>query len=202
MLPKPRCVLADCYARLGLIRQAREQYLRILSDPSCPKVLLSDVAAGLGSIGDARMALQVCRELARRMPSSHVTRFSMAYHMHRQGHPAEAIVCVLAQAHELAPDSPLYRVVLASFLDQVGRRDEAHDLLRDVSAEAFRCPSVARRAVVQFRHSVSLNDWNASHEYAGSLHETSHAATCGAWLGLTGRRYQGRRPLLLTADRN
>ena len=63
----------------------------------------------------------------------------MAFYLRRLGRPAEAVLPVVARAHELAPDAPLYRITLATLLDHVGRRDEAREILRDLDLDDDSC---------------------------------------------------------------
>jgi tetratricopeptide (TPR) repeat protein len=146
-----QCALADCHAKAGRRDLARQLYQALARSQRCPTDLLPAVASGLGTVGDPETALEVCRELARREPTSHEALFGMVYYMRRLGRPLDAVLPIMIRAHELAPDSPVYRIVLASLLAQDGRRDEAYDLLRNVRPDAVHCSCCARRVVALFQ---------------------------------------------------
>jgi Flp pilus assembly protein TadD len=148
--PSARCALADCYVRAGKTGLAVDLYDDLAADATCPSALLPGVASGLGAVGADRAALGVCRELARREPGSHEALFGMAYYQRRLGRSVEEVTPLVARAHELAPESAVYRVVLASLLDNLGRRDEAYELLRDVQPASATCPRCLRRILTMF----------------------------------------------------
>ena len=62
---------------------------------------------------------------------------------------AELVGCprcgVVARAHELAPEVPLYRISLATLLDHAGCREEACELIRDLDLNAVSCRGCLRR---------------------------------------------------------
>ena len=93
--------------------------------------------------GNLASTFEACRALARRDPKRHEAYFGMAYCLRRLGHPAESILPVMARAYELAPTSTVYRAVLASLLDRLGRREDADDLLRDLPPGASTCRLLA-----------------------------------------------------------
>lgn len=143
--PAAQCALADCHARAGRRELARDLYKALARNRSCPTCLLPAVASGLGGTGDASTALEVCQELARREPGQHEAYFGMAYYMRQLGYRVETILPVVTRAHELAPENPVYRVLLASLLAQSGRYEEACVHLRDVRPTAVRCAGCLRR---------------------------------------------------------
>jgi Flp pilus assembly protein TadD len=143
--PAAQCALADCHARAGRRELARELYRALAGNRSCPTALLPAVASGLGCLGDAPAALDVCRELARRKPYHHEAYFGMAYYTRQAGGEAAEVFPLVARAHELSPKHPVYRVVMACFLARSGRYDEACALLRGVRPEAVRCEGCVRR---------------------------------------------------------
>ncbi len=145
LTPAAQCALADCHARAGRRELARQLYLALAEDASCPTALLLSVASGLYGTGDASAALDVCLEITRREPDHHEAYFGIAYYMRRVGHEAAEILPMVARAHELSPKHPVYRVVMASFLAQVGRFDEACSLLRGVRPGTIRCGGCLRR---------------------------------------------------------
>lgn len=149
--PAARCALADCYARTGWPDLARDLYRLLAGDAACPTCLLPAIASGLGSVGDDEAALGVCRELSRREPTRHEALFGIAFYMRRLGHPPEAILPMVARAHELAPGVTPYRVLLALLLGHVGQHHEAADLLREVPPDSIDCPCCLNRMRAVFR---------------------------------------------------
>lgn len=149
--PAAQCALADCHAKAGRIELAQDLYRALAESGRCPTALLPSVSSGLNNVGDSRTALEVCRELIRRDPSRHEAYFGVAYAMRKLGHSSESILPTMLRAHELAPESPVYRIVLASLLAQVGHHDEAYDLLRDVRPDSVRCPCCVRRIMAIFQ---------------------------------------------------
>jgi len=149
--PSARRALADCYARTGHAELAGDLYRALAVDARCPTDLLPAVASGLGGLGRHEDALKACRELIRRDPSCHEGHFGVAFYLRRLGMPPEAALPSVATAFELAPDLLLYRISLAALLDHVGRRDEAHDLLRDVDPGAVQCRCCLRRMATILR---------------------------------------------------
>jgi Flp pilus assembly protein TadD len=148
--PKARSVLAECFARTGHPDLAGDLYRSLSSDPACPDELLPELAAGLGYLGMYGAALATCLELVRRAPSMAEAHFGMAFYLRRLGQPAEAILPVVARAHELAPEVPLYRISLATLLDHSGRRDEARELIRDLDLDQVSCRGCLRRMTTIF----------------------------------------------------
>lgn len=146
-----RCALGDCYRRLGKSALAIDVYRHLASQPSCPTTLLPAVAAGLGSLGAFEDALEVCRTIVTRDPSAHGGYFGVAYYLRRLGEPVESVLPLLKQAHQLAPRVDLYRVTLGTALDQLGFREEAYELLRELDPASIRCRSCLRRMMEIFR---------------------------------------------------
>jgi len=140
-----RCALADCYARLDKPALALDLYRHLADDPSCPTAILPAVASGLGSLGEDRAALAVCRRLVAAEPDRHEAHFGVAFYLRRLGEPLRVAMPMVERAHELAPAVPLYRVSLASMLDVLGRRDEAYEPLREVDPRAVGCGCCLRR---------------------------------------------------------
>jgi tetratricopeptide (TPR) repeat protein len=150
--PAPRCALAECYARTGHAELAIDLFRELAGDERCPTTLLAAVAAGLGGLGEHHDALEACREIIRRDPEHHQAYFGVAFYLRRIGRPPRAVLPAVLQAHELAPDIPLYRITLAALYDHLGRREEAYDLLCDVDPGVVRCCCCLQRAMAIFRH--------------------------------------------------
>lgn len=151
-----RCALADCHARAGRPGLACDLYHALAADPACPASLLPTIASGLGALGRDQEALDTCRELARRAPGCHEAQFGQAFYLRRLGASAEVVLPLVARAHELAPAAPLYRVTLGALLTQLGRDDEAYDVLCDVDPAKIRCAGCLRRMSLVFERSGDL----------------------------------------------
>ena len=137
--PPTQATLAECFAGTGYPDLARSVYLAMATDDRTPENLMPAVAAGLGLPGEYGLALRVCLNLTRRSPALPEAHFGVAFYLRKPGRPPEAVLPVVARAHELSPVTPLYRVSLATLLDHVGRRDEARELLRGVDLDAVLC---------------------------------------------------------------
>lgn len=92
---------------------------------------------------DLASAFEAYRAMARRDPGRHEAYFGMAWCLRRLGQPAGSILPVMTRAHELSPTSAVYRAVLASLLDRLGRREDAGALLRDLPPGASACRLLA-----------------------------------------------------------
>ena len=143
--PPTRSILAECFARTGHRELARHMYEALAGDARTPDRMLPAVAAGLGYLGEWGAALGVCLELARRAPALPEAHFGVAYYLSKLGRAPESILPIVARAHELAPDVPLYRISLATLLDHVGRCDEARDLLHGLDLDAVSCRCCVQR---------------------------------------------------------
>jgi Flp pilus assembly protein TadD len=149
--PQARCALADCFARMGHTALAGDLYRDLSSDPGCPEQLLPQVAAGLGYLGMYGAALATCLELIRRSPAMAEAHFGVAFYLRRLGRSPEAILPIVARAHELAPEVPLYRISLATLLDHTGRCDEARELIGDLDLDQVSCRGCLQRMKTIFQ---------------------------------------------------
>ena len=145
-----QCALAECYARTGKPELARCVYRHLAAQCHCPTALLPRVAAGLGGLGEDRLALEACREFSRRDPEAPEAFVGMAFYMRRLGKPVEAIIPVAVRAHELAPRVTTYRILLATLLAHGGRLGEASDLLCEVAPDSVGCQGCLRRMMAIF----------------------------------------------------
>lgn len=125
-----QCVLAKCYESAGKRALARDMYHYLLSLESLPDSLWGVIAAGLGRVGDAALALEACRRAAARELDSGQPFFGMAHYMARLNYPLETIAAVLRKAVDIEPDRFPYRFALATVCRQLGRRDEAYQAIR------------------------------------------------------------------------
>lgn len=145
-----RYCLASCYAATGLRELAIFIYQMVAEDPRAPLWLLPNIASRLGQLNEHQAALGVCRLILLRDDSRHEAHFGVAFYLRRLGAPLEEVVKSTARAHELAPQVPLYRVVLASLLHEMDQTEEAYDLLRQLPPEAVACPCSLRRMMLVF----------------------------------------------------
>ena len=162
-----RTILAECFARTGYPDLAKHVYLALAADARTPPRLFPGIAAGLGWLGEYGAALEVCIDLTRREPAHAEAHFGVAFYLRRLGRPPEAVLPVVARAHELAPEVPLYRISLATLLDHVGRRDEARELLHGLDLDAVSCRCCVQRMTAIF--------WQAA-DPAGGPHQADLAA--------------------------
>lgn len=172
--PSGRCALADCYARTGKRELARDLYVHLANDIRTPPELLPAAASGLGGLGESEAALDVCRELIRRDPSRHEAHFGVAYYLRRLGHPLEAAVPPVSRAHQLAPNVPLYRIVLASLMTKLGDHEEAYDLLRGVDPQSVGCRCCLTRMMTVFSRAGDHTRFDACRAREEMIEETEH----------------------------
>jgi tetratricopeptide (TPR) repeat protein len=140
--PRSECALAETYLHQGQGELARQLYQHLAEQPKVPTNLLSQIASGLGRLKEVHLALQVCREAARRQPECDAPLFAMAYYMGRLRYPLEVILPVLDRAISLAPECVLYRVSKAMLLERANRPDEAFAAVRVLKLDdlaALRC---------------------------------------------------------------
>jgi Flp pilus assembly protein TadD len=137
--------LAKSYLELGRRELARFLFRGLAARRDCPTTCLSDVAAGLGRLGELELALQVCREASAREPDGDEPFYGMAYYMRRLKYPAALVRAVVSQAHRLAPDSTVYRVALAILHEELGDWEQAHAVVRGVAPDCVCCAHCVAR---------------------------------------------------------
>ncbi|MGE3804700.1 MAG: tetratricopeptide repeat protein [Gemmataceae bacterium] len=145
LFPLARCALADLYFRSGRCDPALTIYAAIADDEQFPHSMLPMVASGLGRLGAHRLALKVCRRIARRNPEHHAALFGIAFYLCRLGYPVESYLGRLQQAHRLNPDMIAYRLNLAAAYFEQGHIELAHELVRNVEPAAVPCACWLRR---------------------------------------------------------
>lgn len=123
--PTARCALADCYAHAGPVRLAYEMYRSLLEADDTPPDLLLPIASGLDRVGASRLALQVCREAARREPDCPRAWHDLASYLRECGFPPRLILAAARKAVDLAPEEGRYRLGLVALLHQFGNDSEA-----------------------------------------------------------------------------
>jgi Flp pilus assembly protein TadD len=146
-----RYCLAGAYERTGLRDVAVFVYRLIADDERAPTCLLPKIATRLGQMTEYSAALDVCRIIVGREPNHHGAHFGIAFYLRKLGDPMEQVAPQLARAHELAPEVALYRVALASLLQELGDTEAACDLLRDVSLDSLGCTCLLKRMALFFR---------------------------------------------------
>jgi tetratricopeptide (TPR) repeat protein len=149
-----RFCLAEAYAATGSHELAVFVYRMVAEDPRSPIWLLPKVASHLGELREFDHALDVCQTIVQRDPTRHEAHFGIGFYLRRLGAQTERVVTVIQRALELAPKTNLYRVVLASLLQELGHDDDAYELLRQVAPSSVTCPHQLRRMLLVF-HTAS-----------------------------------------------
>jgi tetratricopeptide (TPR) repeat protein len=149
-----RFCLAEAYAATGSLPLAVFMYRMVSEDPRTPVWLLPKVASHLGELREFEHALDVCQTIVERDTERHEAHFGIGFYLRRLGAPTERVVAAIQRAFELAPQSPLYRVVLASLLQEMDRHDDAYELLLDLPPSSVHCPHSLRR-MLQVFHTAS-----------------------------------------------
>jgi tetratricopeptide (TPR) repeat protein len=145
-----RYCLAGCYAATGSRELAVFLFQMVAEDPRAPLWLLTNISSRLGQMNEHEAALGVCRLILLRDDNRPEAHFGVAFYLRRLGAPVEVVAESAARAQELAPDVPLYRVVLASLLQELGQIEDAYDLLRQLAPESVGCPCSLRRMMRVF----------------------------------------------------
>lgn len=149
-----RFCLAEAYAATGSQEMAVFVYRMVSEDPKTPVWLLPKVASHLGELQEFQHALDVCQTIVERDSGRHEAHFGIGFYLRRLGAKTERVVSAVNQAFELAPETTLYRVVLASLLQELGRHDEAYELLQHIPVSSVSCPHSLRRMLMVF-HTAS-----------------------------------------------
>lgn len=132
-------VLADCY-RHGQHKDTAQVILSYLATRrDMPTSLLPNLSSGLGKVGEYQLALEVCREAARRSPDCDESIYGIAYYMNKLGYPGECILPLLHRARSLAPDCQLYQISLAVIYVRLGQTLDAYEQFCDLQIENVRC---------------------------------------------------------------
>jgi Flp pilus assembly protein TadD len=126
-------------------------YSHLATAGRCRPEGLLIVASRLGKVGAYEQAVTVYREALRHDPRAHEALFGMAFALRRLGQSLEAILPLVAQAHEFAPQVTTYRVLLASIYAELGQKDEAYDLLQNLAPAAVSCRCCLHRMLTVFR---------------------------------------------------
>lgn len=145
-----RFCLAEAYAATGSHEMAVFVYRMISDDPRTPTWLLSRLASRLGEMEEYAHALGVCQLIVERDATRHEAHFGIGFYLRRLGIATERVVSDISRACELAPEIALYRVVLASLLHELGRDDEAREVLRLLRSGTVDGPCSIRRMLRLF----------------------------------------------------
>ena len=127
--------LAECYLQIES-RQAAHSILVFLAvQERLPEIILPNLAAKLGAVGEYNLALSICRQSAANDPDNDQPLYGMAYYMNKLRYPAETILPVVLRASELSPEETVYRVAGAMLAERAGNPEQAFRLIRDLSLE-------------------------------------------------------------------
>lgn len=137
--PRGQIVLAQCYDASRHRQAAVAIYRHLAGQSGLEADLLEPLAAGLGRYGECQLALQVCREAARRLPMETGPLVGIVHYLRRLRAPVEQILPVMFRAHYLDSERAEYRVMLAWMLFESGLRDQAAALLGPVAPAEFSC---------------------------------------------------------------
>ncbi len=149
-----RFCLAEAYAATGSHDLAVFVYRMVSEDRRSPVWLLPKVASHLGELKEFEHALDVCQTIVERDAERHEAHFGIGFYLRRLGAKTERVIAAIQQAFDLAPETNLYRVVLASLLQEMGRHEEAYELLRQIPLSSVNCPHSLRRMLRVF-HTAS-----------------------------------------------
>jgi tetratricopeptide (TPR) repeat protein len=144
--------MADAYRRCGRPNDARTILSFLAERSDMPTVLLPNLTAGLGIVGEYQQALDVCREASRREPERDEPLYGMAYYMNKLGYPPEVILPLLRQCRALSPECRLYRTSLAVMCGRAGHWEEAYELFAEVDPATLRCQTCVRFMIRVFEH--------------------------------------------------
>jgi tetratricopeptide (TPR) repeat protein len=142
--------MADAYRRCGRPNDARTILSFLTRRSDMPTVLLPNLTAGLGIVGEYQQALDVCREASRREPDRDEPLYGMAYYMNKLGYPPEVILPLLRQCRALSPESRLYRTSLAVMCGRAGHWEDAYELFADIDPSSLRCQTCVRFMISVF----------------------------------------------------
>lgn len=149
---RSQLILATCYRRAGYARAALAIFRHVAALEELDLDLLEPLASGLGACGEHELALDVCRQAARRMPGNPDPLFGIVHYLRRLRRPLEIILPAMFRVHYLEPDNAEYRIVLAWMLHELDRSAEGASLLSKVPLAEFTCVSCLERMQRIFEH--------------------------------------------------
>jgi tetratricopeptide (TPR) repeat protein len=130
-------ILADGYARTGLVNSAADVYQALAWDRDRPHDLWPAIFAGLFRLKRWAACLALCRRAAHERPDDDRAYFAMAQSLARLGRPAETIIAVLEKAIDLNPADARYRVLMSMQQLRCGRQHAAYDCIAQLSPESY-----------------------------------------------------------------
>jgi len=148
--PASRVCLAHSYAQIGRVALSRDLFLMLAEDESLPVDLLLQVAAGLEELQDAAGAMRICREATVREPEHAQAFYDMGYYAGLCGYPPRMTESLALKAIDLDPERVCYRIGLAGLRIQMGRNQEAYDLICSLTREQVQeicCDNCLRRVM-------------------------------------------------------
>jgi hypothetical protein len=157
--------------------------------------------AGLYSDGDLPGALRLCRQLVRRRPGMRMALLDLAQ-LERESGDLEAAIEALERAFALNPEDPAALALLAGYLTQAGRADEAVELTghrprqpQGLGLPGHRLPD--GRPASRTPRRLRGGDRDESPSGAGTQlarHHGDRGGSAGGGAGALARRGRGRSP--------
>lgn len=142
--PEAWLALAEIYERLGRKDEARTAVAALVERTDLAEELMPRVAALSGRLGDAKIALELCRRALMRDPDCDEALFGAACYMRKLNFPREMIAGLLRRAVRLDPNCCLYRRTLAGLLMSMNQSAEAYAHYRHVPTDNVCCPNCLR----------------------------------------------------------
>jgi len=148
-----RVALAEAYGKIGSMGLARDLFIALFDDRTMTVELLMQTAVGLDAIAQPRLAMKACQIAAERDPERSQPYYDMGYYAARCGYPVHVVESLARRAISLEPNRVNYRIGLASLLAKHERLDEAHAIVRSITAaqiETVRCRCCLERMAMLF----------------------------------------------------
>ena len=148
-----RVCLAHGYGRVGRRKLSYDLLLNLIDAPQIPVSLLLQVAIGLDQVDRPDVAVVACRRATELDPESAQAQYDVGYYIGRCGGPICQVESFARRAISLAPHAVEYRTGLAGLLLQQDRRDEAYELVCNLSnqeIESIGCVCCLRRVADLF----------------------------------------------------
>jgi tetratricopeptide (TPR) repeat protein len=148
-----RVALAEAYGKIGSVGLARDLFVARFDDGTMTVDLLMQTAVGLDGIDQPRLAMKACQIAAERDPERSQPYYDMGYYAARCGYPVHVVESLARRAISLEPNRVNYRIGLASLLAKHERLDDAHAIVRTITAtqiETVRCRCCLERMAALF----------------------------------------------------
>ena len=140
--------IADCYLAKGHVDAAEVVYQDLADGDRLPDNLLPDVVRALDTIGDYSRALRLSRRAMKKVPTCADAHYGVGYYLTKLGHKSESVLPYFSRAVQLAPENVSYRVTLASLYLQLGKGDEAFNVLGSLTSgqlSLLHCPNCIQK---------------------------------------------------------